>query len=184
MRLTSIRRRWRRRPEIFRRRWSVATPVGLHPSYVATDHRRFLTTNPGGTPLIIRGKLFRQPRPALSSPMPSKKGRPFPRPIREVLLIALSPPRNFRNAFGSKAPTLEHRSNYRLARSRALARARPPHPRAPPRDSQATKGYAAARIGSSLPCPGQIASPAGDARPNHKARSRDRDARALPRCRR
>src|SRR5271155_2077577 len=65
MRLTSIRRRWRRRPEIFRRRWSVATPVGLHPSYVATDHRRFLTTNPGGTPLIIRGKLFRQPRPAL-----------------------------------------------------------------------------------------------------------------------
>src|ERR1700685_495999 len=64
-RLTSIRRRWRRRPEIFRRRWSVATPVGLHPSYVATDHRRFLTTNPGGTPLIIRGKLFRQPRPAL-----------------------------------------------------------------------------------------------------------------------
>src|SRR5271170_4949001 len=71
MRLTSIRRRrrrrWRQRPEIFRRRWSVATPVGLHPSYVATDHRRFLTTNPGGTPLIIRGKLFRQPRPALSS---------------------------------------------------------------------------------------------------------------------
>src|SRR5271163_4734037 len=66
MRLTSIRRRWRQRPEIFRRRWSVATPVGLHPSYVATDHRRFLTTNPGGTPLIIRGKLFRQPRPALS----------------------------------------------------------------------------------------------------------------------
>src|SRR5277367_2486174 len=71
MRLTSIRRRrrrrrrWRQRPEIFRRRWSVATPVGLHPSYVATDHRRFLTTNPGGTPLIIRGKLFRQPRPAL-----------------------------------------------------------------------------------------------------------------------
>src|SRR5271154_42525 len=70
MRLTSIRRRrrrrWRQRPEIFRRRWSVATPVGLHPSYVATDHRRFLTTNPGGTPLIIRGKLFRQPRPALA----------------------------------------------------------------------------------------------------------------------
>src|SRR5271168_3480739 len=71
MRLTSIRRRrrrrrlWRQRPEILRRRWSVATPVGLHPSYVATDHRRFLTTNPGGTPLIIRGKLFRQPRPAL-----------------------------------------------------------------------------------------------------------------------
>src|SRR5277367_3454136 len=71
MRLTSIRRRrrrrrrWRQRPEIFRRRWSVATPVGLHPSYVATDHRRFLTTNPGGTPLIIRGQLFRQPRPAL-----------------------------------------------------------------------------------------------------------------------
>src|SRR5277367_4637156 len=75
MRLTSIRRRrrrrrrrrWRQRPEIFRRRWSVATPVGLHPSYVATDHRRFLTTNPGGTPLIIRGKLFRQPRPALTT---------------------------------------------------------------------------------------------------------------------
>src|SRR5271167_4573490 len=74
MRLTSIRRRrrWRQRPEIFRRRWSVATPVGLHPSYVATDHRRFLTTNPGGTPLIIRGKLFRQPRPALSA---SRAGR-------------------------------------------------------------------------------------------------------------
>src|SRR5271163_1043476 len=72
MRLTSIRRRWRQRPEIFRRRWSVATPVGLHPSYVATDHRRFLTTNPGGTPLIIRGKLFRQPRPALS---PTDKDR-------------------------------------------------------------------------------------------------------------
>src|SRR5271163_3107238 len=71
MRLTSIRRRWRRRPEIFRRRWSVATPVGLHPSYVATDHRRFLTTNPGGTPLIIRGKLFRQPRPALNIFVPS-----------------------------------------------------------------------------------------------------------------
>src|SRR5271168_1958701 len=76
MRLTSIRRRrrrrrrWRQRPEIFRRRWSVATPVGLHPSYVATDHRRFLTTNPGGTPLIIRGKLFRQPRPALWQPPP------------------------------------------------------------------------------------------------------------------
>src|SRR5271167_3763975 len=78
MRLTSIRRRrrrrrrWRQRPEIFRRRWSVATPVGLHPSYVATDHRRFLTTNPGGTPLIIRGKLFRQPRPALHGVHPNQ----------------------------------------------------------------------------------------------------------------
>src|SRR5271156_2826592 len=71
MRLTSIRRRrrrrrrWRQRPEIFRRLLSIATPVGLHPSSVATDHRRFLTTNPGGTPLIIRGKLFRQPSPPL-----------------------------------------------------------------------------------------------------------------------
>jgi hypothetical protein len=41
--------------------------VGFRPPYFATNHRRFLTTNPGGTPLIIRGKLFGQLRPALSA---------------------------------------------------------------------------------------------------------------------
>src|SRR5271169_1002349 len=73
MRLTSIRRRrrrrrrWRQRPEIFRRRWSVATPVGLHPSYVATDHRRFLTTNPGDYAVGRQSWFAFRPRQELSS---------------------------------------------------------------------------------------------------------------------
>ena len=61
---TSIRRRSWRRPEFsaagyWMRLWSGYALPASHPTPGALER-----TKPGGTPLIIRGKLFRQPEPA------------------------------------------------------------------------------------------------------------------------